>query len=206
MVLTCMAPLSVLYYVGRDGESRREANLDSALRSTCSYSAGTTRAHALTEAGPRPVHLIETSTVRYAGNDLRERLMASGASADAWRPKRVGEVQLVACVSGLGDGDLVKEVRCLSNANVADGWSRRLELRNGKYRITVHEARTGRSIASIDLDGEAFPFDAINDDPTQLCGLAPVTVDPDRRGVLLSTVSVAQVHQMVDPFITGPKP
>ncbi|WP_162958395.1 hypothetical protein [Nocardia yunnanensis] len=203
-VLTCMAPLSLFYCVGRSEELRSDKDLDSAFASTCSYSAGTSKAHALTDSGPRPIYLIENTTIQRASTSIRDQLATDSADTQTWRPSRVSAVQLIVCVSGLGDGDFVKKITCQPNGTGQN--TRQLDLRNGKYRIAVHEARTGRQIASTDIDGESFPLDALNDDTTRLCGTNPATVDPYRRGVVLSALSAAQIHQLVDVFVTGPKP
>jgi hypothetical protein len=117
------------------------------LKRICFGGKGFGRAAAYTGSGPHPVLLTDEAKTVYSGQN--------GRSVKSSVPPH--EVELVACFNGV--------VRAPGNVFLGDcdyvvtGSDRRYvyHVYQGRMRLTVHEARTARTVASLTVDGRKRP-------------------------------------------------
>ncbi|MEU1982898.1 hypothetical protein [Nocardia sp. NPDC019395] len=157
----------------------------------CGGGGGTTVAPPYAPAGPSPVYLA---------GELSE---ANGFGPSAvWHPVDAGTVQLVACVSEVRLGKLVRT--CQYPAVPGQPVGRTLNLFAMVYRLTVYEARTGNRLAAIDIVGDRFAADPAVADP-DLCRAATGAPEDGLPGRRHSRLSHQQVQQALGPFVNpGP--
>lgn len=137
--------------------------------------------------GPSPVYLA---------GDLSAGT-AFGPSA-VWHPVDARSVQLVACVSEVRLGSLVRTCQYPPAPGMPVG--RTLNLFAVVYRLTVVEARTGRRLAAVDLTGDRFATEpaVVDRDPCAAAAGAPEDGLPGRRHSRLSHI---QVRDALTPYV-----
>lgn len=152
----------------------------------CQGEGGTTVAAPYAASGPSPIHLA---------GELSEFTPAGPAAV--WRPVDARSVQLVACVSEVGLGELVRT--CQFPPAPGQPVGRTLNLFAMAYRLSVYEARTGNRLAAIDLTGERFAVDpAVTD--TDVCRAATGAPEDGLPGRRHSRLSQQQVQRALASF------
>ncbi|MEU4312952.1 hypothetical protein [Nocardia sp. NPDC024068] len=153
----------------------------------CAGGGGIEAAAPYSVAGPSPVYLAGDLSVD----------TAFGPSA-VWHPIDARSVQLVACVSEVRLGSLVRTCQYPPGPDRPVG--RTLNLFTVVHRITVYEARTGNRLAAIDLTGEQFAAEPGMSDPDPCAAAAGAPEDglPGRRH---SGLSHSQVRDALTPFV-----
>ncbi|MFI5720265.1 hypothetical protein [Nocardia sp. NPDC051750] len=158
----------------------------------CSGGSGTTVAAPYTAGGPSPVYL--------AGG-LAEAT-TFGPSA-VWHPVDAATVQLVACVSEVRLGELVRT--CQYPPVPGQPVGRTLNLFAMVYRLTVYEARTGNRLAAIEIAGDRFATDPAVTEPDR-CRAATGAPEDGLPGRRHSRLSHQQVQEAIGPFVAPPPP
>ncbi|WP_169332400.1 hypothetical protein [Nocardia brevicatena] len=152
----------------------------------CAEPRGFTAAAAYASTGPSPVYLV---------GDLR---VAGIAGSPVWRPEDSSSVQLVACLSSLRTGTLVRT--CQYEPTGGSPIGRTLNLFRGVHRVTVYEARTGRLLAGVEVDGERFSADPVSTE-TDICRAAEGAPDDGLPGRRYGRPSQRQVRDVLDPLV-----
>lgn len=152
----------------------------------CAEPRGFTAAAAYTSTGPSPVYLM---------GDLRT---AGIAGSPVWRPEDSSSVQLVACLSSLRTGTLVRT--CQYEPTGGSPIGRTLNLFRGVHRVTVYEARTGRLLAGVEVAGERFSADPVSTE-TDICRAAEGAPDDGLPGRRYGRLSQRQVRDVLDPLV-----
>lgn len=152
----------------------------------CAEPRGFTTAAAYTSTGPSPVYL--------AGD-----LWTAGiAGSPVWRPEDPSSVQLIACLSSTRTGTLVRTCQYAPTGGSPIG--RTLNLFRGVHRVTVYEARTGRLLAGVEVDGERFSADPVSTE-TDICRAAEGAPDDGLPGRRYGRLSQRQVRDVLDPLV-----
>ncbi|MGI5219983.1 hypothetical protein [Nocardia sp. CA-290969] len=158
----------------------------------CQGEGGTTVAAPYSATGPSPIHLA---------GELSEFTPAGPAAV--WHPVDARSVQLVACVSQVRLGELVRT--CQFPPAPGQPVGRTLNLFAMAYRLSVYEARSGNRLAAIDLIGERFAADpAVTD--TDVCRAATGAPEDGLPGRRHSRLSQQQVQGALAPFANPEAP
>lgn len=158
----------------------------------CQGEGGTTVAAPYAASGPSPIHLA---------GELSEFTPAGPAAV--WHPVDARSVQLVACVSEVGLGELVRT--CQFPPAPGQPVGRTLNLFAMAYRLSVYEARTGNRLAAIDLTGERFAVDPAGTD-TDVCRAATGAPEDGLPGRRHSRLSQQQVQRALASFANPEAP
>lgn len=152
----------------------------------CAEPRGFTTAAAYTSTGPSPVYLA---------GDLRSTGIGG---SPVWGPEEPASVQLIACLSATRTGTLVRT--CQYGPIGGNPVGRTLNLFRAVYRVSVYEARTGRLLTGVELDGERFSADPASTE-TDICRAAADAPDDDLPGRRYGRPSQRQIRQVLDPLV-----
>lgn len=126
-------------------------------RTMCEKPRAFSQAAPRSAKAPRPVFVSD----HWPARDDPTKL--SAVDRPVWAPTDPATVQLVACVAHVGPGEFVK--RCDYKPTGQDLSGRpatgkhfpfSITLYKGRYRVTVYEARSGRPVGTVEVQGEEF--------------------------------------------------
>lgn len=172
-------------------------------RAMCDEPRSFSQAAPRSDGSPRPVFVTDFWPV--ADSNPTE---LNAADLKIWAPTQPATVQLVACVTRTGQGEYVKRCEYVptddgfgNGAPTRQSYPFFVDLYKGVYKVTVYEARSGRSLGSAEIQGDSFRPEASKGSASEPCSPRSVVRGLGESSTQEGRPRVSQLRDVLDAYV-----